>query len=64
MFFFICLHSKLIENFSFIRLQQLEKKVYIEHGDVPSEFSQLKDEVNAFKDKLEVRAFGGYLCAT
>jgi len=35
------------------RLQQLEKKVYIEHGDVPSEFSQLKDEVNAFKDKLE-----------
>ena len=36
------------------RLQQLEKKVYVHHGEIPSEFSQLKEEVNSFKDKLEV----------
>eukprot|EP00795_Rhopilema_esculentum_P006949 gene6949-12569_t len=35
------------------RLQQLEKKVYVNHGEMPSEFMQLKEKVTAFKDKLE-----------
>ena len=37
-----------------VRLQHLEKKVYVNHGEMPSEFMQLKEKVTAFKDKLEV----------
>ena len=36
------------------RLQHLERKVYIDHGEMPREYLQLKEKVECFKDKLEV----------
>ena len=40
--------------FVYFRLTKLEKKVYVENGEMPSLVLELQNKVEDFKDKLQV----------